>query len=346
VFTSHKVRFAHGDAFGIAGVWLFFVLSGFLITRILAQSRVAIEMGHVTVAGSLGRFYLRRTARIFPPYYLLIGFFFVASLFVSIDYFQMSEKLAYIFYGTNFWVASRNEWPGDFGHFWSLAIEEQFYLLFAPLVLLTPRRRTMAVCLAVIVAGVVTKLVLEFAREPVDVIDVNSIVNFALLGIGGVVGLIGIRSPPKWMLGGGAQATVLFLFLLCPAMFGTWRPLWPQFGMLSGLWIAILLFQIFSNQQSWLVAFLDSSPLRKVGRVTYGAYLFHPFIHFYWVQNVLQHFGVGATPARVVQVPLELAASLVLAAGSWWLIEKPIMTAAGRIAGTRGITTFPRNANT
>jgi peptidoglycan/LPS O-acetylase OafA/YrhL len=145
VFASHKIHFAHADSAGDVGVWLFFVLSGFLITRILARSRSEIEIGISTVRKSLRHFYLRRTARIFPPYYLLLAFFAAASLFVQIDHFGMLEKLAYLLYGTNILVAARGQWVGDFGHLWTLAVEEQFYLLFAPLVLLVSRKNTLSV---------------------------------------------------------------------------------------------------------------------------------------------------------------------------------------------------------
>src|SRR5262249_14973925 len=147
------------------------------------------------------RFYLRRTARIFPPYYLILTIFLLISLFHVIAYFGPLERLAYLLYGTNFLIAVRNEWPGNFGHLWTLAIEEQFYLAFAPLVLLAPRKHTMSVCIVIIAIGIATKVVLEAANAPAISIDVNSLVNFALLGFGGVIGLMGRRAVPNWFIG-------------------------------------------------------------------------------------------------------------------------------------------------
>jgi peptidoglycan/LPS O-acetylase OafA/YrhL len=324
VFGSHKIYFAHADSFGDVGVWLFFVLSGFLITRILAGSRSEIENGLATVPNSLGRFYLRRTARIFPPYYLLLAFLGAASLFVPIDYFGTSEKLAYLLYGTNILIAARSQWIGDFGHFWSLAVEEQFYLVFAPLVLLAPRRHTVGVCLGVMSVGIVTKIVLEIANASPVSIDVNSLINFALIGMGGAVGLNASRPAPKWFIGGSAQVTVLGLYVAFPVAFGTWPHLWPLLGRLSAVLVGVLLFQIFQGQRSWFVTILEGAPLRNIGRISYGAYLIHHFLHFSMIENVLRYMGAGTAP-RPVQVLAELAASLLFAAVSWRYVEKPII---------------------
>jgi peptidoglycan/LPS O-acetylase OafA/YrhL len=334
VFVSHKVKFGKADSFGDVGVWLFFVLSGFLITRILARARTETESGSSTFRNGLGRFYLRRTARIFPPYYLLLAFFAAVSLFIPIDYFGRSEKLAYFFYFTNILVAHRSQWIGDFGHFWSLAVEEQFYLAFAPLVLLTPRRHTASVCLAVVLVGIVAKIALEIsAASPVS-IDVNSLINFALIGMGGAIGLNASRPAPKWFIGSSAQVAVLSLYLALPVVFGAWPYLWPLLGKLSAVLVGVLLFQIFQGQRSWFVAILEGALLQKLGRISYGAYLIHPFLHFSVIEHLLQHVGVRTTP-RPIQVLAELAASLLFAAASWRYVEKPIIAWAAR-ATSRG----------
>ena len=267
----------------------------------------------------------------FPPYYLLLAVIAVCSLFVPIDHFERSEKLAYLLYGTNILVAARGYWVGDFGHFWSLAVEEQFYLLFAPLVLLVPRKRTMSVCLAIIFAGLATKIVLEARHASAVAIDVNSLINFALLGFGGVVGLRASRTVPKWLYSGEAQILVLGLYLASPAAFGTWPQIWPLFGKASAVLAGILLFQIFKGQRSWFVGILDSAPLRKIGRVSYGAYLFHHFVHFSVVQDLLWHFGKQIDASRLTLVLAELGISLALAAISWRYFESPIIAWAAHV---------------
>ena len=275
VFVSHKINFAGVDSFGDVGVWLFFVLSGFLITRILARSRIEIESGLATVPSNLGRFYLRRTARIFPPYYLILAFFAAVALFIPVEHFTRSEKAAYLLYGTNILIAVRGYWVGDFGHFWSLAVEEQFYLIFAPLVLLVPRQRTMSLCVVLITLGVTTKIVLEALHASAVSIDLNSLINFALLGFGGAIGLNAGRWTPRWLSSGAAQLVVLCIYLALPVAFGARAEIWPLLSKLSALLVGILLFQIFNGQQSPLVAVLESSPFRYVGRISYGAYLVH-----------------------------------------------------------------------
>jgi peptidoglycan/LPS O-acetylase OafA/YrhL len=345
VFCSHKIRFAHADSFGDIGVWLFFVLSGFLIARILARARSDIESGLVSIRASLGRFYLRRTARIFPPYYLLLALLAGSSLFVKIDYFGISEKLAYFLYGTNILVAIRSEWIGDFGHFWSLAVEEQFYLAFAPLVLLAPSRQSVNVCLAMILIGIATKIALEISRASAVSIEVNSLVNFALIGFGGIMGLKATRSAPKWLAGGAAQATTLSVYVTVAAAFGTRPQVWPPLGQLTAVLVGVLLLQIFHGQQSWFVAMLEGAPLQKIGRISYGAYLIHNFLHFSLIENLLQRFGVGSPP-RIVRVLVELAVSLIFAGLSWKYLEKPIIAWAARATspGTRAFGRGPSQA--
>jgi peptidoglycan/LPS O-acetylase OafA/YrhL len=334
VFGSHKINFAHADSFGDVGVWMFFVLSGFLITRILASSRSEIENGLATVTKSLCRFYLRRTARIFPPYYLLLVLLAAASLFVPIDYFGTSEKLAYFLYGTNFLIAARSQWVGDFGHLWSLAVEEQFYLAFAPLVLLAPRRHTVSVCLAVVSVGIATKIVLEIANASPVSIDVNSLINFALIGMGGAIGLNASRPTPKWFISGSAQVAALGLYVALPVAFGTWPHLWPLLGRVSVVLIGVLLFQMFQGQRSWFVTILEGAPLRNIGRISYGAYLIHHFLHFSVIENLLRLMGAGPTP-KPVQMLAELAASFLIAGLSWQYLEKPIIAWAARVTWRR-----------
>jgi peptidoglycan/LPS O-acetylase OafA/YrhL len=326
VFTNHKVQFAYGDACGVVGLGLFFVLSGFLITRILARSREDIEHGQASIAGSLRRFYWRRAARILPVYYALLAVITVASLFMTIDYFGRNEQLAYWFYATNLLVAHRGAWIGDFGHLWSLAVEEQFYLLFAPLILLLPRTYAIAACLACMAAGLAARIGLGLADAPVFSIYTNSFVNFAMLGFGGAIGLLAARAMPRPLVSGWLLIASFCLYLALPVMLVTWSQVW----MLIGTWAVapfagLLLIQTFHRQDSRLVAVLESAPLRGIGRVSYGAYLFHPFVHFSAIEAIAQRAGIWIAAPRPMQVAAELAVSLALAATSWLCLERPLL---------------------
>jgi peptidoglycan/LPS O-acetylase OafA/YrhL len=125
--------------FGAMGVRLFFVLSGFLITGILLKSRELLDSGEQRPSFALGRFYIRRFLRIFPLYYAVLLAAWLLRLWGTRG--EMGWHLAYL---TNVDLFLRGRWWGDISHFWSLAVEEQFYLVWPLVILLAPRRRCSA----------------------------------------------------------------------------------------------------------------------------------------------------------------------------------------------------------
>jgi peptidoglycan/LPS O-acetylase OafA/YrhL len=335
VFGNHKFEIPQRDALGCIGVWTFFALSGFLITGILARSREDVEARGLAMPWALGRFYLRRTARIFPVYYLVVAIALIVSAFVVVPDFWTAEKLSLPIYATNFVVWARGHWIGDFGHLWSLAVEEQFYLLFAPLVLILPRSRTLLACLAFVTVGLVTRLAMEASGTPALLIYVNSLVNFGLLGWGGLVYLASVRlAPPAWLVGAPAQACVALFLFASPLLFGAHKEAWMRYGPAFVLLAGLLLFQVVKAQRTAFVAFLDAAPLRRLGRISYAAYLFHPFIHFKLLQTLLlAPAGLVWTPPRALQILVEFALAIGLSTLSWILLERPILNWAARITG-------------
>ncbi|WP_157807030.1 acyltransferase family protein [Algoriphagus formosus] len=131
--------------FGWIGVDLFFVLSGFLITRILISSLDS----NISLKKYLKVFYTRRILRIFPLYYLTVIFFIIVFPFLS-QFFQTStnhngladDLIWFIIYFQNFIIGFRGEYfnPGFLNHFWTLSIEEHFYL-FWPFILYFFRKK-------------------------------------------------------------------------------------------------------------------------------------------------------------------------------------------------------------
>ncbi len=141
-------------ASGWLGVDLFFVLSGFLITGILLDARG--DEAEPT-QGFFTHFYARRALRIFPAYYV----FLALVMFVGRPPMPHGTWW-YWTYVANVLIA-RHGWPPgvwDTGHLWSLAVEEQFYLVWPAIIAWTPRRRLPAVCLCVILSAITLRAVL------------------------------------------------------------------------------------------------------------------------------------------------------------------------------------------
>ena len=139
VFSVLVAHFCHdlpgigraGPWGGLLGVRLFFVLSGFLITQILLRERDAMRAAGVGVWTAIRPFYARRFLRIFPLYY---GVLLVAT---ALAVYPVRESLPWhLAYASNFYMAREGTWVPTVAHFWTLAMEEQFYLLWPWVVLL------------------------------------------------------------------------------------------------------------------------------------------------------------------------------------------------------------------
>jgi peptidoglycan/LPS O-acetylase OafA/YrhL len=317
VFMSHKIPFPLTDRYGTIGVWLFFVLSGFLITRILANSCDHLERGVGSFRGHLSNFYIRRTARIFPAYYLFLLILSALAVAGLVNIGERSRQLANWLYLTNIYVGRRG-WGTDLGHLWSLAVEEQFYIFFAPLALALRRQHLSYLCGVVLFGSVLAHIILVVSGTWVVSLDVNSFLNFGLLAIGGLAALGADRRLPQFLSGNIPILTVLVLFLIVPILGETDAML--AFGRLSGFLLAILLIQIYQAQHCRMVSLLDIRPLSGLGLISYGAYLFHPVIK---VDGILHAFGYGPLPA-VASLSVELLATIGLAAFSWRVLENPI----------------------
>jgi peptidoglycan/LPS O-acetylase OafA/YrhL len=154
VLIEHYVPKTYGIArvipWGTLGVQLFFVLSGFLITGILLKCReISGTFQHPFF--SLRQFYIRRFLRIFPLYYFVLCMVFLLNVA------NIRETIFwYMFYLCNIKFAIDGNWAGTLSHFWSLAVEEQFYLFWPFVILCSPRKiLNHVVILAILVAPLI-----------------------------------------------------------------------------------------------------------------------------------------------------------------------------------------------
>ena len=146
---------------GWVGVDLFFVLSGFLITRILLDARDTSD----SATGYFRNFYARRVLRIFPLYYgfLIVCLFSLprvsAALFKAFDQVSAADRASLLAYFYNFRVALTQRPLANFHIFWSLAIEEHFYLFWPLLVWLLSRRKLMGLCVTIMALSLALRII-------------------------------------------------------------------------------------------------------------------------------------------------------------------------------------------
>ncbi|WKA30545.1 acyltransferase family protein [Bradyrhizobium roseum] len=319
VFISHKAPSPVRDRYGTAGVWIFFVLSGFLITRILADARGGIDAGESSFRSSLARFYARRTARIFPVYYVFLAVVTVAGLWNLVETGSAARQLSNWLYLSNIYIGLHG-WETRLGHLWSLAVEEQFYLLFAPLALVCPLRRLHVVCLSIIGASLAAHAYLLFTGASDARFDTDSLVNFGLMAIGGLAGLWADRPLPRLLRGDGPLVVTLALILAMPVLFSS-TAAWIHFARSTCVLNGLLLVQIYQLQNGRFTRLLDLYPIRQLGIISYAAYLFHPLINLSELANDL---GYPVHSHRSWTMLADLAATIVLALASWRMLEQPV----------------------
>ncbi|MDG2002415.1 MAG: acyltransferase [Novosphingobium sp.] len=313
-------HFASPDSFlGHYGVRLFFVISGFLITRILLSHRLATgDEGRGTIAIA---FYARRCLRIMPVYYLAL---LVMSALASVR-----ETIGWhALFGSNILFALRNDWyPPVTAHLWTLGVEEQFYIIWPLLILFLPRRWIVPLLFAGILASIAGREVMEhlqpegLAAAVLMPFSIDALAAGALLGIFDLAGKGGarLRAIPRWAL--FAISLVLIAIVVSDAARSI--SIWANDVLLI---VPMGLAVLAANAGIGGVAgaFLSLGPLRYLGRISYGVYLWHNPMYFLvgvtWPK-------LGLSPEVAPQSYMIVAASLatlVVAALSWRLFEQPI----------------------
>ena len=300
-------------ALGELGVHVFFVISGFLITRLLLD-----ELGS-TGRISLSNFYFRRTMRIFPAYYFFL--LVLAALawggMVQLASGDMAHALTYTsnYYSARSWLV---------GHTWSLSVEEQFYLLWPALVVMAGRRRALwLAALAVAFAPMIRTASWELMRSSGDGIGhrFETVADAIAIGcvLAGARDWLHQRASYRRLLESG-----LFVLVPCLAVAGSLLYDHPVAHFLIG--ISVMNVAIAATLD-WCVTFgsgrvglvLNWAPLAFVGTISYSLYL--------WQQLFLNRMSGAPTAA----FPLNLALACAAALASYHLIEQPALRLRRRL---------------
>jgi peptidoglycan/LPS O-acetylase OafA/YrhL len=319
-----------GLNWGDLGVRLFFVLSGYLITRILLDCRSLCEARAERGRFLVRQFYARRFLRIFPIYYLTVGVTLAANV-------QPAREmwLWLISYTSNLYVALHAHWVGRIGHFWSLAVEEQFYFVWPWLVLFFPRRWVVGIVATGICVAPLYRLFAlvsftddftsgEFARDALTLSPLDSLGAGALLTlIGG--GLIRGRAASWWSqrmllsVAGVGYVASLVLAYYVPQTFAH--------VILGNLAISGIFYCVVSAASRRIGGtighVLELKPLVYVGKISYGIYIYHAFTPAL-LALAFARLGLAYEQSGLLNFVLSTALTLAVAIVSWRLVEQPI----------------------
>ncbi len=319
-----------GISFGWAGVDLFFVLSGFLITGILLDAKERPFY--------FRNFYIRRTLRIFPVYYaFLLVIFVVLPLLHAAPATPASIQLWYWTYTTDFLVAIKG-WAGTTlfaPHFWSLAIEEQFYLVWPLAILMLSRRQSQVLCAALVVSALGLRCWIGGAHGLLVASWVLPFTRMDTLAIGAFLALM-VRWPSDFRsVVARFRPLGLILAVLLIGMIG-WRggPQGDRLVGTVGLSLVAVVFGWFvveayvAAPEARLARLLSNRPLVWLGRRSYAMYVVH---HPIMTALTMVGFEVGpvrsvvgfSTGAHAVYVAVNVGLTALVAQCSWWLIEHP-----------------------
>jgi len=326
----------HWFSLGWTGVTLFFVLSGFLITGILLDARGSPHC--------LRDFYVRRGLRIFPIYYLTL--LVVTVVAVILDQ-KVGDLPYYLIYAQNYLLGVTNftpSFPVAFNQSWSLAVEEQFYLLWPLAVLWLSRRKLLILTASLFGLGFASRALLLLATHNAALMDAALPAQLEPLAAGAILAIL-VRSGRdlrsiaiKGMYIAAAAGAWLLYLIHANGLPAYWHPdVWAT--SLDNLPTVTLLALFFGGIVSMAVAgtailsnLLRLRVLRHIGKVSYGIYMYH-FPVYMAVDEFLWH----AFPGEPGLVPLahpvgKIVITYLLALASWRLVESPLLRLKERFA--------------
>jgi peptidoglycan/LPS O-acetylase OafA/YrhL len=302
--------------YGSNGVDLFFAISGILIcSRLLAEERMN---GFI----SLRSFYIRRMFRIFPAAWAFLLFCVLLTLLRQIPE-DAGGLLTSLLMVRNFWV----RYAGDIDstwytiHFWSLSVEEHFYLILPGLlVFFSPRKRPLILGAMACVSIIWMEALLHFRYLQVPGFPLRSDFRMAALMIPAFFAVLLSREnirdlATRWL----PPWAIILIFTGCELL--AQRSTSAKLATLSALIIPIgfplIVISTMLRPRAMITRILEFPPLRFIGRISYSLYLWQQLFF------LMQHHG-ASYPMSVTQLfPLNYLCSLACALGSYYLIEKP-----------------------
>jgi peptidoglycan/LPS O-acetylase OafA/YrhL len=345
VMYCHWVRIPHmafvDDYLGGSGVNLFFVLSGFLITQILIKSKLA-RTDHWF---SFRQFYIRRCIRIMPIYYLAI------LVAVILNFKPSRESIWWLitFTGNICYTTQGPQAMGSFGHFWSLAVEEQFYLIFPFFVLYTPKRYLLHALYGIVIAAPVVRLLFYLANPTAGndyFLTPCCMDSFALGGILAYYTIFNQQKLAQLLSKHWFYILNFCLFIALGALYYCFTFTNPNIKI-----PAILFYRLtFSVCSFWVMgvasqqgfkgrvqSFLENKRVVYLGKISYGLYLYHmlmPPISIYLHNQLIKYINLHKIADALhihrllISSPITavwyISLTILVSTISWYVVENPM----------------------
>ncbi len=338
---SVKLGRTLSEVFGLGwiGVDLFFVLSGFLITGILLDSKGS--------NGYFSNFYARRTLRIFPLYFLYIFVFFHVAMPLGHmlhhgENIDTSGEIWYWLYLPNWWNGSGHSIKYLI-HFWSLGIEEQFYFTWPLIVMLASKKILKAICVTFVIFSPVLRCIFTIHSSTPPVYLYN-FTPFRLepIALGALIAIL-VREDDTPVF---VVRTMKYLWIPAALAFagislysgttGLAAIAISRFGYtcVDLAFASLVFFVAKSVRQNRKVGFLRNRVLRSCGKYSYGMYVLHmPIVIFLSIPLAYLFSRIHLdTPSARVMVAIALGTGLtyIVALISWNVLENPLLRLKSR----------------
>ena len=332
VLICHFIRFNNvymgSIPFGY-GVNLFFVISGYLITKILLVNKEKIQTKKTNFKNVIQSFYFRRTLRIFPIYYLTI-------LYLIVINFQNTRSVWVwlITYTTNFYISFDHPYIGSFNHLWSLAVEEQFYLIWPFLILLIPQKHIFKYIIGIIIGSVVFKVGYYLILGPSTAINALTFSCADSLGLGALISYLTLYNKKILSKINNVKYIVLISFLSF-YFFLVFSKHYPIISSVTSnfLFSICAFFAIskasefkYTSITKWI---LENPIIIHLGKISYGIYLYHFFMPDLY-NEIVEKFPNSFLLQSHMRTTFLFIATIIVAELSWFIIERPLLSLKSR----------------
>ncbi|MCF8297217.1 MAG: acyltransferase [Saprospiraceae bacterium] len=299
------------------GVDIFFLLSGFLITYILLEEKKRHHRVHI------GKFLIRRTLRIWPLYFFLIIITPILILWVDSP---APNYLANIFFVGNFEIIQTEQWIYPYAHFWSICIEEHFYLVWPFIIAFVPKKRLILVFTILILTSILFRIYSGATMQyPYFTAYLHTLSRMDVLVMGAVGAYFYSENPFIFNLNKSVRIALIFLLILALSLepIGLWNSLF-SIGFKKFFYIGIIavLLLDFNFNNSFKHFLPRKSIIHYFGKISYGIYMYHNILLLVIIKKIMWHFQIHNIWAFFL---ISFSLCIIIPIISYELFEKHIL---------------------